>query len=85
MGFAVWIDTRDRLAWARGTHEYRVMGTAVIALSDQFRARDFRQSRSVPSHLSRSFAGFFGSLETVNEYLRFTRHPQFRVTPSHLR
>ncbi|MGC2661167.1 MAG: hypothetical protein WA324_24705 [Bryobacteraceae bacterium] len=85
MGFAVWIDTRQQLAWAQGTHEYRVMGSAVIAVTDQFRARDFRQTRSAPRHLSQSFAGFFGSLETVNEYLRGTGSRRLRATPSHLR
>ena len=85
MGFAVWIDTQDRMAWAQGTHEYRVMGSAVIAITDQFRPRDFRQARSVPRHLSRSFAGFFGSLETVNEYLSRAHQRRLRPTPSHLR
>lgn len=85
MGFAVWIDAKDRLAWAQGTHEYRSMGAAVIAVTDQFRSRDFRQARTAPRHLKRSFAGFFGSLETVNAYLRGAGKRRLRVTPSHLR
>jgi hypothetical protein len=43
MGFALWIDAEQDLAWAQGTHEYRPMGTAVIALASQFRHSDFRQ------------------------------------------
>jgi len=39
------------------------MGTAVIASTDQFRHRDFRQTRKRPPDLKNSFAGFFGSLE----------------------
>lgn len=86
MGFALWIDTKEGLAWAQGTHEYRVLGAAVIAVTDQFRNRDFRQSRSAPRHLYRSFAGFFGSLETVNEYLQSDANQRrLRTTPSHLR
>ena len=84
MGFALWIDTEQRVAWARGTHEYRPMGTAVIALTDHFRHRDFCQTRRAPARLRSRFAGFFGSLETVNEHLHSgaTRKP--RVTPAHL-
>jgi hypothetical protein len=84
MGFAVWIDITERLAWAKGTHEYRPLGTAVIAITDQFRQRDFRQSRPAPAHLRGQFAGFFGSLETVNEYLSAGTRAKPRVTPSHL-
>ena len=72
MGFAVWIDTEEPVAWAQGTHEYRPMGTAVIALTSQFRNADFAQTRASPLHLRTSFAGFFGSLETVNEFLQST-------------
>ena len=70
MGFALWIDREEGLAWAQGTHEYRPMGTAVIASTDQFRHRDFQQSRKRPKRLEQSFAGFFGSLEEVNGQLR---------------
>jgi hypothetical protein len=85
MGFAVWVDEEGRTAWAQGTHEYRPMGTAVIAITDQFRHRDFRQTRRSPQHLSGSFVGFFGSLETVNEYLRSATPRHRRATPAHLR
>jgi hypothetical protein len=84
MGFAVWIDQKDGVAWAQGTHEYRPMGTAVIASTDQFRHRDFRQTRRRPVKLAAAFAGFFGSLEEVNVFLRAGRRPPLRATPAHL-
>jgi hypothetical protein len=84
VGFAVWLDTEERVAWAQGTHEYRPMGTAVIAISDQFRLRDFVAARESPAHLRTSFAGFFGSLETVNEFLHSTETRKLRRTPPHL-
>jgi hypothetical protein len=84
MGFAVWIDSENGLAWAQGTHEYRPMGLAVIASTDQFRRRDFRQSRRLPTHLRRSFAGFFGSLEEVNARIRIAKKWKVRATPAHL-
>jgi hypothetical protein len=61
------------------------MGAAVIALSDQFRRADFSQTRKVPRALESQFAGFFGSLETVNEYLHGARKRKRRSTPAHLR
>ena len=86
MGFALWIDSESGLAWAHGTHEYRPLGAAVISFTDQFRPRDFRQSRSCPSHLlDRGFVRFFGSLEEVNVYLRSVTRPKTRATPAHLR
>jgi hypothetical protein len=84
VGFAVWIDAEERVVWARGTHEYRPMGTAVIALSDRFRQRDFAPMRPSPAHLQDSFAGFFGSLETVNEFLHSLHTRTLRRTPAHL-
>lgn len=84
MGFAVWIDLDQRVAWARGTHEYRPMGTAVVALSDQFRQRDFVPERERPAHLGQCFAGFFGSLETVNEFLHAPETRRLGRTPPHL-
>jgi len=84
MGFAVWIDSENGLAWAQGTHEYRPMGSAVIASTDQFRHRDFRSRRRPPAHLRRSFVGFFGSLEEVNVRLRMQRKWKRRSTPAHL-
>jgi hypothetical protein len=89
MGFGLWIDERDRVAWARGTHEYRPMGAAAVAMTDQFRHRDFSPARNPPAELRDSFQGFFGSLEEVNEHLRAVRfhpgrlHP--RPTPPHVR
>jgi hypothetical protein len=84
MGFALWIDRSDRLAWAQGTHEYRPMGAAVVAVTDQFRPRDFRQKRRCPSRLRTAFAGFFGSLEEVNIHLRRRRAWKLGPTPSHV-
>jgi len=88
MGFAVWIDAEDGLAWALGTHEYRPMGSAVIASTDQFRHRDFRKTRRPPARLRRSFVGFFGSLEEVNARLliqhKMQRKWRRRATPAHL-
>jgi hypothetical protein len=85
MGFALWIDGERDLAWAEGTHEYRPMGTAVIARADQFRHRDFMQIRRRPPHLDNAFAGFFGSLEEVNASLRARPCWKLRWTPGHLR
>ena len=84
MGFAVWIDVENGLAWAQGTHEYRPMGSAVIASTDQFRHRDFRGTRRPPAHLRDSFAGFYGSLEEVNVTLRAQPKWTLRATPAHL-
>ncbi len=85
MGFAVWIDREGRMAWAQGTHEYRPMGTGAVAITDRFRSRDFRTDRRAPAHLDRAFVGFFGSLETVNEFLHTRGQRRFRPTPAHLR
>lgn len=84
MGFALWIDEADGVAWAQGTHEYRPMGTAVVAVTDQFRHRDFRGPRKRPRRLYRGFVGFFGSLEEVNVGLRDRRRLRLRTTPAHL-
>jgi hypothetical protein len=90
VGFGLWIDGEERQAWASGTHEYRPMGAAVVAVTDQFRSRDFHGRRRLPTRLRNSFAGFFGSLEEVNQYLRRARGSNSRVrrlspTPSHVR
>lgn len=84
MGFALWIDERSGIAWAQGTHEYRPMGSAAIARTDQFRRRDFRQSRRRPVTLVDCFRGFYGSLEEVNVTLRSQAKPRARITPAHL-
>lgn len=85
MGFALWIDQEGGLAWAQGTHEYRPMGTAVIARKDQFRRADFLQTRKRPPSLEHSFVGFFGSLEDLNARLRIQTEWKPRGTPGHLR
>ena len=85
MGFALWLDSRSRLAWAQGTQEYRPLGAAVVAITGQFHHRDFHQKRACPAHLKSSFAGFFGSLEEVNEYLRASRKRKRRATPAYVR
>ncbi|MBC8165535.1 MAG: hypothetical protein H7Y20_06660 [Bryobacteraceae bacterium] len=85
MAFALWIDIEGRTAWAQGTHEYRPMGVAVAAVSDQFRSRDFRPTRRRPPHLNICFAGFFGSLEELNEFLRHCGALKLGPTPAHVR
>jgi hypothetical protein len=85
VGFALWIDRESDLAWAQGTHECRPLGTAVISCRDQFRPKDFRQTRRRPIHLEQAFTGFFGSLEEVNVSLRLRSHRRLAWTPGHLR
>jgi hypothetical protein len=85
MGWAVWIDEQEGTVWAQGTHEYRPMGTAVIAVTDQFHSRDFGQRPRRPDRLNRSFAGFFGSLEEVNRHLRQRRFESPRRAPAYVR
>jgi hypothetical protein len=84
MGWAVWIDEREGTAWAQGTHEYRPAGAAVIAITDQFRPRDFRRKLRLPDRLEGSFRGFFGSLEEVNRFLRRGRRSSSRRTPRYV-
>jgi hypothetical protein len=84
VGFALWIDRENGLAWVKGTHEYRPLGSAVLASTDQFRHRDFRQRRRPPAALANSFAGFYGSLEEVNARLRKPRKWRPRATPAQL-
>lgn len=71
MGFALWLD-RETVCCS-GTHEYRPLGTAIVAASDLFASRDFRRTRPAPSRLSAQFHGLFASLEDVNDYLRRRR------------
>ncbi len=68
MGFALWIE--NDTAWAQGTHEYKPMGAAVIAVNGQFRARDFSRYRRSPHRLAPSFMGLFASLEDLNAKLQ---------------
>lgn len=71
MGFALWLIEQE--AWAAGTHEYKPMGTAVIARSQLFRARDFSRLRRSPSRRGQGFEGLFASLEDVNRHLQHPR------------
>jgi hypothetical protein len=84
VGFALWIDMENGIAWAQGTHEYRPLGSAVIAVTDQFRHRDFRGRRGRPDSLANAFAGFYGSLEEINLRLRSRKKWNRRATPAHL-
>jgi hypothetical protein len=81
LGFALWLDRKNGVAWAQGTQEYRPMGAAVIAIKGQFRNRDFRQTQERPRDLEDSFAGFFGSLEEINVFLRSGASAKRRITP----
>ena len=71
MGFALWID--QDVAWAKGTHEYRPMGVAVVSVTDLFAPRDFRPRRRAPSSRDRSFVGYFASIGQLNAHLRVHR------------
>jgi hypothetical protein len=71
MGFYLWIDRE--LAWARGTYEYRPMGTAVIASSDLFRRRDFSARHQTVPPCSAEFLGQFASLGQMNAELKQRR------------
>lgn len=67
MGFALWIDAET--AWAQGTHEYRPMGSAVIAARGIFTPRDFSARRSSPPRYDPRFTGYFASLGHMNDFL----------------
>jgi hypothetical protein len=84
VGFALWIDVEQGVAWVQGTHEYRPMRTAALGRLDQFRRTDFRQRLRRPRNLDDCFVGFFGSLESVNEFLKDDVRPVLRRTPAHL-
>jgi hypothetical protein len=73
MGFALWI--QNDVAWAKGTHEYRPMGVAVIGVKGRFRPRDFHRYRTAPSVYDPSFVGFFASVGHLNERLESPLHP----------
>ena len=70
MGFALW--TADGLAWARGTHEYKPMGVAVISATDLFRPRDFDPARQAPDGEA-GYVGLFASLVDLNDWLERRR------------
>lgn len=67
MGFALWID--GETAWARGTHEYHPMGSAVIGISCMFTSRDFGGRRNAPPRYDPRFTGHFASLGQMNDFL----------------
>lgn len=71
MGFALWIG--EEVAWAEGTHEYRPMGAAAVAVTDLFSPRDFRPARKRLARGGPEFAGLFASLGAMNDYLRRRR------------
>jgi len=68
VGFVLWID--GDVAWAQGTYESRALGSAVVAVTDLFRLRDFRSTRRPPDILDPSYIGWFASLSDVNARLR---------------
>lgn len=75
MGFALWID--NETAWAQGTHEYRPMGSAVIAVRGMFTSRDFSVRRDSPPRYDPRFTGYFASLGHMNDFLSaFRRRSQ---------
>jgi hypothetical protein len=74
VGFALWIDRE--VAWAEGRHEYRPMGTAVVAVSDLFRQRDFRPARKSVPRVVETYAGLFASIGEMNAYLKARRRSQ---------
>ena len=59
MGFAVWIDQASGVVWAQGTHEYRPMGAAVIAVTDQFRGPRLRPVAPLPGPAAPLVRGVF--------------------------
>jgi len=82
MGFALWIE--NDTAWAQGTHEYKPMGAAVIAVNGRFRARDFSRYRRSPDRMARSFQGLFASLEDLNGQLH-SRDSKIKLKPRQVR
>lgn len=84
MAFALWFDADT--AWAQGLHEYRPMGAAVIAITDRFRARDFRTWRPAPSRDIANFAGLFASREDLNAHVgRLSRSQANAKNPRRVR
>jgi hypothetical protein len=67
MGYALY--KKDGVLWAAGTHEYRPMGTAAIAITDLFRPRDFTPKIRAPRETEAEFLGFFASIVDLNDYL----------------
>ena len=77
MGFAVYAS--DDQLWAKGTHEYRPMGVAVIAGSSVFTSRDFHQRRQPPDAAQARFIGYFASLGEINGFLIRRRSQGLRI------
>ncbi len=67
MGFALY--RKDFVLWAAGTHEYRPMGVAAIAVTDLFRPKDFHPAMKAPPEKEVEFVGFFASIVDLNYYL----------------
>jgi hypothetical protein len=67
MGYALY--RKDKILLAAGTHEYRPMGVAAIAVTDLFRPRDFKPAILAPRDKETEFLGFFASIVDLNDYL----------------
>jgi hypothetical protein len=80
MGFSLWI--AGEVAFAQGTYESRPAGTAVIAVTDLFKRRDFRPGNHAPSVLEASYVGLFASLGDLNAELTRRRSVHRRGTGS---
>lgn len=73
MSFCLWI--AGEVAFAQGTYESRPAGTAVIAVTDLFKRRDFHPLNRAPNVLDPSYVGLFASLGDMNAELRRRRIP----------
>ena len=71
MGFSLWI--AGEVAFAQGTYESRPAGTAIVAVTDLFKRRDFRPANRAPSVFDSSYVGLFASLGDLNAELRRRR------------
>ena len=80
MSYSLWIS--GDVAFAQGTYESRPAGTAVIAVTDLFKRRDFRPSNRAPSIFDASYVGLFASLGDLNAELRKRRSVRRRGTGS---
>ena len=70
----------DEVAWVQGTHEYRPMGSAVVARGGVFSPRDFHPRRRCPHRHDPAFIGFFASLGHLNRYLKTSRRRKPRYS-----
>lgn len=71
MSFCLWI--AGDVAFAQGTYESRPAGTAVIAVTDLFKRRDFRAANRAPGVFDSSYVGLFASLGDLNAEMRRRR------------